>query len=263
VVILGARGSIPVEGLEFSRFGGATSCVLLRFGETTILLDAGSGIAKSLGYLPPKSPIHAILLSHTHLDHIMGLLTFPPLYSSEHHIDIYAPVRANLSSKQQIERLMSEPLWPAGAEQFSANVTFPPLTPSFAIGDVQVLSIDGNHPGHAVIYRLNHQGKSIVYCTDFEHNPDSTDKLIEFSQNCDLLIYDAQYSEEEYVNKHGWGHSTWEQGILTAQRCRAGKLILFHHDPQRTDSQLGWMESLLQERFPNLLFAKQGDRFEI
>jgi ribonuclease BN (tRNA processing enzyme) len=259
VIFLGTRGAVPVDGPAFSAYGGATSCVLARMGGENILLDAGSGLLRAAPLLPAEGGRVSLLLSHPHVDHMIGLPAFAPLYNPAFQIDLYAANRGGLSAREQVERLMSFPLWPIGPEVFSVETGFFDVRPRFSIGAVEVETTEGSHPGGATVYRLSHGGRSLVYCTDFEHGDDASRRLADLAAGCDLLIYDAQFSDAEYEGKRGWGHSTWDEGIRAARRCGARLLALFHHDPARTDDALRDIEARLKNDFPGLFFSKCGE----
>jgi phosphoribosyl 1,2-cyclic phosphodiesterase len=259
VVLLGTRGTISAEGDKFALYGGATSCVLARVGGELIFLDAGSGIIHAEDFLEAEDRRLSILLSHPHSDHIMGLLVFPPLFNPAFNIAIYAAERGGLSARGQLERLMSAPLWPVTPAVFAPGVEFNTPEQSFKIGQVNIDTMEAKHPGGSTIYRLSCGGKSIVYAVDFEHEEGVSARLADFAAGCDLLIYDAQYSDEEYESKRGWGHSTWNEGAKAAERCGAKKLVLIHHDPWRTDEELGDIERSMREKHKNLSFGKHGE----
>lgn len=256
--VFGARGSMPVEGNEFAIYGGATSCFRVTAGREEIFLDGGSGIVNAT---PAADSRITILLTHMHLDHIIGLPFFQALSEKGRAIDIYAAKREGLMPRDAINRLISPPFWPLRLEDYPSDVTFHVIPDgSFLIGDVLIYAIEGNHPSGSTIYKLERNGKSIVYATDFEHsNEERCRALISFAADCDLLIYDAQYTAQEYERCRGYGHSTAEIGLKIAAECRASKILFVHHAPHRTDEQLADIERSIVERNKNGAFAKIGD----
>jgi phosphoribosyl 1,2-cyclic phosphodiesterase len=256
--VLGSRGSTPVHGSDFARYGGATSCIAADIGGQNIILDAGSGLTGAMKWIP-KSGEFSILVSHPHIDHILGLPSFAPLYRQEYSVRIYAAAHGGLSAREQVERMMSAPLWPIGSDLFSENTSFYDIDGAFNIGAVRVDTIEGNHPGGCTVYKLTYDGRSVVYCTDFEHEKQHSERLADFSADCDLLIYDAQFSDAEYATKRGWGHSTREEAVRLARRCGAKKLLLFHHNPSRTDAALDAAETALRLDYPDLSLAKREE----
>ncbi|MDR0821639.1 MAG: MBL fold metallo-hydrolase [Oscillospiraceae bacterium] len=254
VIFLGTRGTISVDNEHSKVYGGTTSCVLARIGGQTILLDAGTGILAGEEYLTKGA--FSILLTHPHFDHFSGLPAFSPMFKPETHADIYGKDRNEQTVREQLCQFMAPPLWPVTPDAFSPNVRFLPVTERFFIGEVEVLTSESNHPGGTTHYRLNANGKSIVYAMDFEHNDKYSAQLAEFAADCDLLVYDAQYSDEEYERHRGWGHSTWNEGIKMAKQCNAKRLVLTHHAPSRSDSEL----SAVQLNCDIASFAKIGER---
>ena len=261
--ILGARGSMPVAGKEYMEYGGSTSCYRVRVDDEEIYLDAGSGILKST----PESHTHiTILLTHMHLDHIIGLPFFMALSQKNRVIDIYSRKRSGLSAREAINRMISPPYWPLKVENYPANVRYHEIDDNkneFKIGNVDIEMMEGIHPGGSTIYRLNYKGKSLVYATDFEHTPESCKDLINFASDCDLLMYDAQYKSEEYEKYKGYGHSTPEAGLNVAKEANSKKLLFIHHSPSRNDEELSEMELNLSLQNEHVQFAKDDSEIFI
>ncbi|MBR3722394.1 MAG: MBL fold metallo-hydrolase [Selenomonadaceae bacterium] len=260
--VLGTRGSMPGEGGIFSRYGGSTSCYLVKIGKEEIYLDAGSGIADAK---PANDANITLLLTHMHIDHLVGLPFFRALTEKNRRINIYGAPRAGLTPAEGIERLMSPPFWPAKICDYPAQTEIHTLPTegefTFPIGKVNVRMIEGQHPNGSTIFRLDYSDKSLVYATDFEHNDESSEKLIAFAQNCDLLMYDGQYTDEEYTKYKGYGHSTPSVGISIAKKCGAKSLLLVHHAPWRTDKELDSIETDLQAEYGEWIsLAKIGER---
>lgn len=254
---LGTRGSLSACGPQYNRYGGDTTCLYLNIGEEEILLDAGSGLMNAVPIFQGCSKRIPLLLTHAHLDHIIGLGSFPYLFDPSYCFDIIGADHGGMGVRDQLDRMLSPPLWPVSTAQFSADVTYTNLQESrFSIGPVTIDWIDGSNPGDATIYRFSYGDIRIVFCTDFEHGPEDTPRLIDFSRGATLLIYDGQFTDEEYPSKAGWGHSTWREGTKVAQAAGVKHLAITHHHPTRTDSQLAQMEQELREEFPQSLFAK-------
>ena len=256
--VLGARGSMPVDGKEYIKYGGSTSCYRVRAGNEEIYLDAGSGIVKAK---PESNTNITILLTHMHLDHIIGLPFFMALSQANRPVDIYSRKRSGLSAREAINRMISPPYWPLKIEGYPAAVKYheiDDIVNKLKIGNVEVDMMEGTHPGGSTIYRLNYEGKSLVYATDFEHNPKGCDELIRFATDCDLLLYDAQYKEEEYEKYRGYGHSTPNAGLKVAAEANAKKILFVHHSPLRIDEELLEMEHSLTLQRKDVQFAKAG-----
>ncbi|MBO4780744.1 MAG: MBL fold metallo-hydrolase [Selenomonadaceae bacterium] len=261
LTVFGSRGSMPIEGENYSLYGGATSCYKVEASNEEIYLDAGSGIVNAIPV--PNSRI-TVLLTHMHLDHIIGFPFFVALSEKVRPVDIYAKKRSNLLPEEAIDRLISPPFWPLKLREYPANVTFHDLPENtFSIGSVTVDMMEGTHPQGSTIYRLTYSGKSLVYATDFEHTPEGCKALADFSRDCDLLIYDAQYKAEEYEKYRGYGHSTPEAGLKVAIDAGAKKILFVHHAPGRTDTELLQMEREISAAYKNVMFAKIGDEISI
>ena len=258
--VLGTRGSVPVEGKNYSIYGGATSCYQVRAGDEEIYLDAGSGIVTAK--ISANTNI-SILFSHMHIDHVLGLPFFSALSQKDRSVDMYSEKSSGLDLKSAIDHLIAPPFWPVKIEQYPANVRFHDVQKKFSIGEVEIETMSGNHPGGTTIYRLNYKSKSIVYVTDFEHSSEEKcEELIRFSADCDLLTYDAQYTDEEYNRFRGFGHSTVEFGLKIAEKARVKRILFVHHSPNRTDKELSQMEKAVFDR-EEAGFAKIGDEFDL
>ncbi len=260
----GVRGSIACPGIEHARYGGNTACVEVRCGDRVFIFDAGTG-ARALGHaLVRTGPVDTdIFLSHCHIDHISGLPFFAPSYSPMSRIRLWA---GNLLPEYRIEKvlrtMMSEPLFPAPVEAFTAKIEFR----DFRAGDV-LQPYEGvalrtamlNHPGRATGYRLEFAGRSIAYVTDTEHRPDQLDRnVLELAAGVDLMIYDGNYTDEEWPARIGWGHSTWQEGVRLAEAANAKSLVIFHHDPDHDDRFLDRVAAEAGVRRAGTLVAIEG-----
>ncbi len=259
IKLLGVRGTVPVHGPAFAQFGGATSCVLVRAGEQAIILDAGTGLqgAAFRAHCPGRR--FTLLLSHSHVDHLMGFPIFSPLFDPDMEGDIYLRTRATGDARAQIEALMSPPLWPIRTGDVAAKLTFHDVPEHFSIGEVTVAAEEACHPGGATLYRLELGGKSLVYATDHEADAADEQAFCAFAKDCDLLLLDAQYTRQDYTRTRGFGHSTIEGAAQLAAACGAKQTIFLHHDPTRTDEQLLTLEDQLRQAHPAIRFGRQGE----
>lgn len=255
LTVLGCRGSTPVSGAQFARYGGASTCCRLDFSDCTVFLDAGTGLQNQPGGI--SSPCH-FLLSHYHVDHIYSLPLYAPLFDKSFSADVWGSEDDGLSVLQKLDRMMSPPLWPITSASFSAEMHFH----GFSNGDTLRLSptvsadtLKVSHPGGCTAYRINAGGKTLVFSTDTELTDDCAAALAEFARGCDLLMLDAQYTDEEYSRCRGFGHSSWSKSLALIEKCAPRRALLIHHDPLRTDDELDALAARLPE---NIKPASEG-----
>lgn len=263
----GTRGSTPVSGPEYSEFGGNTTCVRLTLGNgAEVLLDAGSG-ARKLGQdlldEGKKPPVLAIVLSHTHWDHIQGFPFFAPAYIPGNKIIIGICGRDRIGKgdlRSIFAAQMQDDFFPVPLDKMGAEFEFLQPDADSATGPLgnTVKFIKHNHPGGAYSYRIEADGKSLVYSTDVEHGDALDERLIRFADGADALIHDGQYTSEELAVKKGWGHSSWEQAVEAAERAGVGSLFITHHDPEHDDAFLRKVEEDARARFAEACLARDG-----
>lgn len=253
ITVLGARGSIPVSGEGTARFGGATSCYMVRAGEETIILDGGSG----LWYAPvdfPRPP--AIWLSHLHLDHMVGLGMYGRIMQPGKRTEIYLPAEDDEAAAQTLDRLYSPPFWPKPLTKLGGEVAVYAQRFPTERGDITIDGAAGCHPGGCTILRLRRQGKTIVYATDFSHTMESEETLLSFAAGADLLLYDGQFTPAEFDAKPLAGHSTAEKAVELMERGGIRRVLLIHHGPGSIDSVLSAREAALGRE--DVTYARQG-----
>jgi phosphoribosyl 1,2-cyclic phosphodiesterase len=248
----GVRGSIPAPGPATTRYGGNTSCVELRAGGRVLIADAGTGIRALGDALVRESagaPVQAhLFVGHTHWDHIQGLPFFAPLYRPESLITLYGVSGTTKPFRDVIAGQMASAYFPVRPEDLPSKPSFVELHGPVEVGPVRVSYHYLNHPGIAVGYRFEHEGRSVCYLSDHEPyaklnaSGEFTDKedaaVARFAQDADLVICESQYSDDEYRLRRGWGHSTFEDVLNLAVRARAKRLALFHHDPTHDDDAM-------------------------
>ncbi len=241
----GVRGSIPSPGLTTIRYGGNTPCVSLHLpGNKTLVLDSGSGIRELGKYLSKDSGEIFIILSHPHWDHIHGFPFFHPLYQKSRKISLF-PNRTEQETICSLLDQMDGAHFPVSAESLPSQpkcVTEDDVDYLRSHG-IKAFKIATNHPGGGFGYRVENQGGSAVYLTDNELDPPypkvtEFEDFVRFCRNADVLIHDAQYIEADMPLKHGWGHSLASQACVLAAKAGAKHLILYHHDPDRTDDEI-------------------------
>jgi phosphoribosyl 1,2-cyclic phosphodiesterase len=263
----GVRGSVPAPGPHTAVVGGNTSCVEVRSGEETIILDAGTGL-RGLGerLVASGRPVAAsILFSHVHWDHIQGFPFFAPLFRPGTELALYGrPDRGSLESA--LAGQMTTPSFPVQLGAVPAALTFGGFEPGrqFSVGSATVRAARLNHPDGVIAYRVEIGGRAIVFATDTEHYAERIDRdLVSLAEGADLLIYDAQYTPEEYAGvigapRGGWGHSTWVEGVRVARSAGVGSLVLFHHDPTHDDAAVTAIELAARTVLPGTVAAREG-----
>ncbi|MCB0216396.1 MAG: GAF domain-containing protein [Chloroflexi bacterium] len=251
----GTRGSIPQAGYRTLRYGGNTACVALRSAAgTCIVLDCGTGahgLGRDMlrsGRLPERGHL---LITHTHWDHIQGFPFFAPLFTDGSAWDVYGPRGVGQSLKDSLVGQLRYTYFPVSLESPSSRNRYHELVEGgFAIDDVRVVTRFLNHPALTLGYRLEIDGRVLVYATDHEPHDRRNGAGIagglggedlrhaQFVAGADLLIHDAQFTASEYPEHQGWGHATTEYVVDLALRAGVRRLALFHHDPWRTDDEL-------------------------
>jgi phosphoribosyl 1,2-cyclic phosphodiesterase len=229
-------------------YGGNTSCVQLTLSDETILvLDGGTGI-RSLGsaLAPSQRPLN-ILLTHLHLDHIQGLMFFAPMFRPESEIVIWGPASPEASLEDRIARYISAPLSPVEVRELPCRPSFREAqTTEWRIGSASIRAASVTHRGPTLGYRVEADGSSLCYIPD--HEPGLGAPLTELDEEwisgldlarrASLLFHDCQYTDEEYPAHIGWGHSPLSDALIFADRARAERVLLFHHDPLHSDDFL-------------------------
>lgn len=258
----GTRGGMAAAGPDVVRYGGHTSCVEVLCGEHRIILDAGTGIRNLGDTMPADRAVTAdLLLSHFHLDHIMGLAFFAPLYRDRTRLRVHAGAPAAFM-QATLASILSPPLMPDMLSTVRAGVEYHGFTAGESLllhPNLTVRTAPLHHPDGSVGYRLEWHGKSLAYVTDTEHQPGSLDRrVLELAGSADLLIYDSNYTDEEFPSRVGWGHSTWQQAIRLAEAAGVRSLLLFHHDARRTDAEVDAILAAAQRQRPGTGAAAEG-----
>jgi phosphoribosyl 1,2-cyclic phosphodiesterase len=264
----GVRGSIASPGPLTQGVGGNTSCVEVRTRDGVFVFDAGTGLRDLGNDLLRRGVTSAtVLLSHFHWDHIQGLPFFVPAYVPGFDLKVLGGTHDGAGIRAALESQMKTPGFPVSFADLSARVELGQVRSKEWVElapNVRIKSLKLNHPGGSFGYRLECDGTSVVYATDTEHYACVDPELVKLGQGADLLIYDAQYTPEEYAgtrgpSRVGWGHSTYVAAAEIARAADVGQLALFHHDPSRSDAQVAEIETLARRHFARTQAAREGE----
>jgi len=295
----GVRGSYPKADKDFLQYGGNTSCVEINVGGHLVILDAGTGLISVGSELMKKyimsgvnsndrSPINAtVLLSHIHQDHLHGFTFFRPLHIPSSNINVFGNVNYNENLSDELAQLLFGKSFPLDLGDIAGNLNIRDLNESEGIilkkdsdepvikriETEQDLKTDEDdvlityyrsyaHPQEGVlVYKISYKGKTLVYATDKESYEGGDKKLASFARNCSLLIHDAQYTTEDYMDlyvpKQGYGHSTFDMAVECKKQANAEKLVFFHYDPDYDDEKLNSVKEKYKND-PNIIMAYEG-----
>lgn len=260
LTVYGTRGSIATSGPQYVAYGGATSCYLVEAGGERIFLDAGTGLAKAPA---TGAGTTTILVSHLHLDHLAGLGMYSRLSTQGTRTRLVLPTKSAEEGRRVLDRLFAPPLWPfklgdgAGGLQVEAL----PESGTLSIGSVNVRFVDGNHPGGCKAFRLESDGRAIVYVTDYERDDASFARVAALAEGADLLLVDGQYQDEDLSKYAGFGHASPRVGLDLMRQSGAKRLLIIHHDPCSTDEMLRTRERALGN--PVVRFAREREVIEL
>ena len=284
ITFWGTRGSIPTPGSSTEKYGGNTPCVSIKYGTSDIIFDGGTGI-RNLGiYLAQQAKrnednmnLH-LFLSHTHWDHIQGIPFFSPAYIKGTKLTVYGSQKKESFLEAILSRQMDVNYFPVEMNQLAADISIKEISQDkIEIGPVVIeWQEQVVHPGGCVRYKVNAGGKKIIYATDveldkiFSKNDDNGNnealakEYCDFIKDADLLIADGQYTEEEYPQRIGFGHSSIPVIIDLAFKSGIKQLAIFHHDPQHSDTMLDKLWKTYAPRYAsqstpmNLFWAREG-----
>jgi len=247
ITFYGVRGSTATPGPQTVKYGGNTSCVHIELENgNDLILDAGTGIRLLGQKLAKKSTPANILLSHSHWDHVQGYPFFEPIYQPDRIINVYVQVESGRKLLSTLLKQMDGTHFPVKVEDLpSIHI------PKFKGIESELYEREGikvekqmlNHPGGGVAYKIDENGATCAYVTDNELDPPyalstNYDEWVNYLHGVDVLIHDAQYTEDDMPHKHGWGHSLISQVRQLASDAEVGTLVMFHHDPDRSDAEL-------------------------
>ncbi|NOX87633.1 MAG: MBL fold metallo-hydrolase [Calditrichaeota bacterium] len=289
--IYGVRGSYPIAPTNGTKIGGNTTCFMARTPEHIVIFDAGSGIIPLGRELVPEiveyqekhnKPFHiTILFTHTHIDHILGLPFFAPIYMPQVHLHLIGPPTVGVDFEQILRMQVLPQYFPLTMDEFRSQKSFHNVSENTfiyfddnlsqpQIGDIRIDSPDPEgfcihtmkyyfHPKDGCyLYRIEWNNKKVIFATDIEGYKGGDQRLAKFAENADILIHDAQYTEEQYHKFCGYGHSSFVMACETARQAAVKKLLLFHHDPNNSDEELYKIEKGAKKLFSETELAKEG-----
>ena len=264
VTFWGVRGSIACAGPAYQRYGGNTSCLEVRCGPHVLVFDAGTGLRPLGEKLKAEGKLEIdLFLTHSHLDHIVGIPFFKPLFHNGSRIRFWAGhLLPDHRLKETICAMMVPPLFPVPIDIFPSKTVFNDFSAGETLRlhpDVTLKTARLNHPNDATGYRIEYGGTSICYVTDTEHKPEGLDpNILALIEGTDFFIYDSTYTEAEYPRYCGWGHSTWGHGLKLADAAGAKTFVAFHHDPSHDDGFMDQLAGELAKARPGSLVAREG-----
>jgi phosphoribosyl 1,2-cyclic phosphodiesterase len=288
--IYGVRGSYPIAPKTGTEFGGNTTCMYVRTKDHIVIFDAGSGIIDLGKELVPeilthqkksKEPFHlTILFTHTHIDHLIGFPYFAPLFFPNVIVHLIGPATMGVDFEEIIRTLLEPQYFPVSLDEFRSTKYFENLTENtllqFREGEAapRLMNVWDSADGAELVirnmkyylhpkdgsynFRIEWHDRSIVFATDVEQFSGTDQRLLKFAEGSDILIHDAQYDMEQYLNSQGYGHSNYEMACQLALKAKVKKLLLFHHDPNNDDDKLKDIEKEAKEIFSGAEMAKEG-----
>lgn len=273
VTIWGSRGSIAAAGPDTVRYGGNTSCVeVLASDGTQLILDAGTGLRRLGASLDGSAHVAHLLLTHLHMDHIVGLGFFRPFFDPDAELHVWGPPSTTLDLRTRLTCYLSPPLFPVRLRDLDSRLELHdvPLT-TWTIGPFTITADLIVHPGPTVGYRISEGGRTVAYLPDHEPALGGLDRGPEWTSGwaladgVDLLFHDAQYTGPEYQVRVGWGHSTLEHAATFARIARVRRLVTFHHDPAHDDETLDQLTEEATRHAPDLELRAgcEGSVFEL
>jgi phosphoribosyl 1,2-cyclic phosphodiesterase len=249
----GTRGSIATPGPDTVKYGGNTACVeVVSNNGTRVVIDAGTGI-RALGdeLVRTGQPVHlTLLITHSHWDHILGMAFFKPVYLESTLLNIDGCPKAFWGLANIFDDRKGNGYFPVAFDELKARIRHLEKIPHgpLRLGDLTIEGIETNHPQGGMGFKIRENGRCLVFLTDNELRADAPlgrrpVDFAHFSQGCDLLIHDAQYLPEELEAHRGWGHSSFADVVELAVMAHVHRVILFHHDPERTDRDIQEIET--------------------
>ena len=269
----GVRGSVPSGNPETVRVGGNTTCLEIRCEKELVIIDTGTGFRNLGNALMKELPVTGtILFSHVHWDHIQGFPFFAPFFISGNEFRVFGGSSLPIPIEEVLNQQMNPPCFPVKKDLFGAKISYKDVKPGEVIEgkNYNITLASLYHPNECYAYRIDHEDQSLVFATDCEHYGDRPNaNLIDLSRDADVLIYDSQYTEDEYYGRNGefsrkgWGHSTMREGLKVAETANVEKFVLFHHDPAHNDEFVKKIEAEARQIFSKSIAAYEGLQIDL
>lgn len=265
----GVRGSMPASAPCYFDVGGNTSCVEVRCGDRILILDAGTG-AHAAGAALREEDVQSLdlLFSHCHYDHILGLPFFAPIHSPKTRMRIWAGhFLDDMTCETMVRQFMMPPFFPVGPDCMKANIEYHDFKAgnNLDLGDgIVIETMRLNHPGGAIAYRINFGKRAVCYVTDTEHVGAVLEPaILKFINNADIVIYDATYTDEEFPQFIGYGHSTWQHGARLCKAANVKTYVIFHHRLEHEDEILDEIADAARNTFAGSVLAREGLQLDV
>jgi phosphoribosyl 1,2-cyclic phosphodiesterase len=271
LILRGVRGTVPTAEVECRGYGGHTCCLEVELDEShRMIVDCGTGLNPVERALTARGALRNqrfdVLMTHFHWDHIIGLPLFAPLYEPSNEFTFYGVGYGVAGVGQVLHELIRPPAFPVALADTPSRKRYVDVGDApISIGGIEIATARLNHPQGATAYRFRRDGRTVVFATDHERGKPELDRgLLELAHHADVLIHDAQYTPEEYELSHrGWGHSTWQHAAAAARDAEVGRLLLFHHDPDRSDAALDGIVERTAAEFAAVAAAREGESLEL
>ena len=254
IELLGVRGSMTMTPGEYREYGCDTVCVQITTPSKVLFLYAGSGIM----YGKAGAENH-LLIGHPHLDHLLGLCKWTELADPAKKMKIYMAEHGGRGCEEILNTLYGPPFWPIHLHEVSKDLEYVTIQGDFELGEIQVKTLAGNHPGGVTHFKITDGERTIVYAVDCELTSESKKELMDFARDCDILFCDGQFLEEEAPERRGWGHSSMTEAAEFGTACGAKQTVILHFDPSSTDAVLRKEEEKIRRSNDRCVFGRQGE----